>query len=390
MRSASLQQNDRSPETLLLEAETIWQKEPSRAIELAEQAETLLDDSPNEPLLLRSLFVQAQSWYRVGSWDEAYESYTAALQWARHLDSTKSQGDCLHGLGLVAMCRREIPSALEWLFQALESRLACGDLRGEGLTRSAIGSAYGAVGRYREASEAVTAALQISRGCGDVHGELNALGNAAMLLEASDDLLLARTRYAEVLELAQKLEIPAYVSQTHAALCRILGRLGELDDALSHGQEALRQAELLGRLQQRVVARQALGEIHRERGEIDRAEERFHEALTLAQGERLPQAWTNCLHELGRIALLRRETALARQYFEAALQQAIDEGSVADQATQHRALADLCESEGDLPNAIKHLRALVQAEDIVQRQSARAEFLASMARLEWEKSQSEG
>ena len=380
---------DRDPEELLQEAEKLCLQEPSRAIEIAEYVESLLEGAETEGFFLRSLLIQGRSWYKLGRCDEAKENFTAALPWARQRDDPLSTGTSLYFLGLIALRDGEIPSALEWLFQARECQSASGDRHGEANTLCSIGAAYGTAGRYREAGEVFAEAIPLARLLEDRSAELSALGGAATLLESSGDLVQARTRYEEILALAIAHRLDAFVPQANSSLCRLLSELGETEKALGYGRESLRFAERRGNIFQRIGARKALALVFRKRGELEEAERCLHEAMTLAAGEQFVGTWTICLHELGRIAALRHDALLARSYFEAALQQATDEGSVSDQALQHRALADLCEQEGDLPAAIRHLRALVQAEEVVQRQSARGEFMAAMARLEWEKSQKE-
>ena len=338
---------------------------------------------------MRSLLVQGKGWFALGNWSQAQESFTAALAWARERNDSLSQGACLYQLGLIVVNQGEIPPALEWLFQARERQSACGDRDGEAQTLCAIGSLYGAAGRYREAGETLAEALALARELKNLRIELGALGSAATLLSTNGDMLQARARYEEVIALAEANGIEALLSPAHNALCAVLAELGEIEKALEHGFVSLRYADERQNLRSRAEIRKTLGAVYRKGGRLAEAERWLHEALSVAEGEPLVEIWTACFHELGRVVQLQGNDSLARHYFEAALQQAIDEGNADDQATQHRALADVCESQGDLPSAIRHLRALIQAEDAVRRQSARTEFMASMARLEWEKSQKE-
>jgi tetratricopeptide (TPR) repeat protein len=390
MTPAELATEGKDIEALLSEARSIGLQEPRRAIALAEAAERLAETAKDEAGLVRSLLLQGECWYHQALWDEARQSFLTALAWARHRSDATLEADCLHHLGQIALQEREIPTALEWFFRALETLGSDSDHpRLEILIHSGIGSAYGTAGRYQEAGEALAEALQVAQRANQDSLVLSVLGNSAMLLEASGNLTLARTRYEETLEQAIRQNHAVYVAQTQTALCRILTGLGQLGPAREHGQKALALADATGSPRQRILARRALGEVSMEQGFLDEAEQWLMEALELAEGERLRADWSALLHALGRLSLKQDEPILALQYHEAALTQAIEDGSAADQVREHRALAALCEKAGDLSAAIRHLKAQILAEEFVQREAAGSAFLAAMARLEWEKSRTE-
>ncbi len=376
-------------QTLLQEARHSLPHNPLHAIALAERAERLAEEREDEPNLASSLVIQGRAWFRQSRWEEARESFLAVLSWARHLGDPRLEWEALHLLGQTASRQQEIPTALEWLFRALETLSPLQDPSGESEVRSTIGATYGLAGRYREAGEELQEALRLARASGRDATILPALGNTAKLLEVSGNLTLARSRYEETLELARRCNHQVFVAQTHSSLCRVLSLLGEFDRAQEHGERAITTADSLNHPHQRVLARRALGDAYAELGALEEAERWLMAGLELAEGEAMRTEWAELLHALGRVSARQGELSLAKQYHEAALTQAVENGSVADQAREHRMLAELCENEGDLPGAIHHLKAQIQAEEFVQRQAAQGEFLAAMARLEWEKSQTE-
>jgi tetratricopeptide (TPR) repeat protein len=371
---------------LLQEAKEALLEDPLHAAALAVAAERLAEEREDEDSLAQSLLIQARAAFRQSAWEETRENYLTALAWAQHRSDAMLEWECLHGLGLTALRQREIPIALERLFQALEVLEPLGNPAGEAEVHSAIGSGYGMAGRYREATDELREALRLAQQVGEPRILLPTLGNVATLMEVSGNLALARTRYEETLTLARQCQHVIYVAQTHASLCRVLSRLGEYTQALEHGREAVTQADTLGNLNQRVLARRSLGEAFAEYGMLEEAEHWLMEGLELAEGERVVGEWTELLRSLGKLSARQGEWLLARQYHEAALHQAVQHGNVADQAQEHRILADLCEREGDLRGAIRHLKSQIQAEEFVRREAATGEFLAAMARLDWERS----
>lgn len=246
----------------------------------------------------------------LGAWDEAEARYGAVLERCRELGARELEARALIGLGKLLTLRgrheqvlgmaerglaasRGLPSDLKahllrlkagahfYLGQHGAAVDALGQARAllEGAEPDALvpivhnlAIAYGAQGRFREASDEFRAALATVRGSASPRAPLY-LSNLAFLLAELGDLAEARKAAEEGLVAAQRFANRAQETLCQQALAQILAESGDFDGALA----ALRRAEELnGELRMEVIAADLLGlrgRIFLGRGEYRRAVE---------------------------------------------------------------------------------------------------------------------
>lgn len=130
--------------------------------------------------------------------------------------------------------------ALDALLPALEVYHHQGDLRSQGLTYELMGRAYVALGRHKEAENAIRRRLGIARDTGDLRSQVFALNNiGTFLLQQGDADLAARDAFAEALQIANRIKSSEGQGLSWSNLGLAAARLGEYNKAIKFYETAL-------------------------------------------------------------------------------------------------------------------------------------------------------
>lgn len=234
----------------------------------------------------------------------AEEAFRGALDEAALVDDLKGQAEAWNNLGALAMARRQPEEALRCHSAALELHRGRGARdQGEVRTRSNVGSALLALGRYDKAEAEFTAAIRLAGELEDPGAALLAkTGLASVALHKKDapraaalareaaaearakdsssalasalcvegaassalgDLAAAKASFEEALSIDRRREDPRQVASDLRALSAIAERQGDLAAAASYLVRSAR--------------------IARRSGDLDLAERELGEALRLAR-----------------------------------------------------------------------------------------------------------
>jgi DNA-binding SARP family transcriptional activator len=182
------------------------------------------------------------------------------------------------------------------------------------------GQVHCLVGEYEAADRAFTRAWETLADLGHRWGAVRILNQLSFLYFSQDDYASAN-HYAELaLATLPESEGPAdlrAITLTHLGLSA-WGQ-GHYDDAQPPLEQAMVLFEKIAP-DSHGLARclNSLGLVHLEQGELELAEHYFGRSFTLRQeiGDRRGEAW--CWHNLGRVALARRDPAAAREKLETA------------------------------------------------------------------------
>jgi len=182
-----------------------------------------------------------------------------------HLTCSWPQWEHLHQLGLSAAT-------------------SSADLAGEAWILSNLGIAQTELGRFDEAADHLTRALQLRRDLGDTSGEAATLGNLARLYAYADQLESGLYYARQALDLARRTGDRRRECAALNSVACCLGELGRTDEALEYFQAKLQMHRQDGDLRGLGLALHNIGSACNQTGRHADAFTTFQEALDVARG----------------------------------------------------------------------------------------------------------
>ncbi|MCE5271519.1 tetratricopeptide repeat protein [bacterium] len=264
-----------------------------RALGLLDRAGEAFDSAagsdPTEALIFRVALLRNRGsvLHRQGRFSQALEIYHQALELVGNESEErfkKPRAQLFNSVGLSLMKAFRLEEARGWLGKALELARSIGDLKTEVMVRINMAVVANDMGRADEALELLSREhSRLSALVGDSR-ELAAMefniGESYMFLERFEE---AVPWYARALQVAGRIQYLEFEAATRYNLGEVLHTLGRQAEAL----EVLEPAQLLadsgGWDLQRMDLANLLGEIHRERGELDAARASHGKALEIGR-----------------------------------------------------------------------------------------------------------
>jgi tetratricopeptide (TPR) repeat protein len=155
------------------------------------------------------------------------------------LGEPREEADVLVRLGGQAQQQGRLEKAISYWLQALSIYQRIGEDRGIGLTYDFIGLAYGRLGRYREAEDALRRRLAVARDLKDFQGQIYGLNNVGTVLLQSGNLPAAQTTFREALAIARSVKNIAGEGLSLSNLALVLAGLGDYNQAIKQYEIAL-------------------------------------------------------------------------------------------------------------------------------------------------------
>ena len=215
-----------------------WQ----RALEQYRQALSLFaaaGDRNREGLALYNI---GMSYASLGEGDQALAHLSRALAiWTTYADRSR-EAEVLTSMGWVELTRRQPQRALEHLHRALSLRQLIGDGRTEGATRTFIGQAYLDLNQVDEAVKHLEHAVDLRRAV-DKRGTSLTLLALSRAYTADQRPERARAVGLEALAAFHDLGDRNGAAGALKRVAEAEQRLGRVDDAIEHNEEALRLIE---------------------------------------------------------------------------------------------------------------------------------------------------
>lgn len=185
-----------------------------------------------------------------------------------------------------------------------------------------LGFCCARLGRSQEAIDWLQNAAATFRRIDDVEGLVTAFNNLGLVYKNLREWREAVRFLEQALKLDERLGLYSRMRPGLQNLGLIRYRLGQWDLAEEHFRQSLRIARETGHLQGEASALLALGLLCRRRRQHERAEEHFRDALGLAQKVHASREALLAREFLGELALDRGDVAGARAVFEPALEEA--------------------------------------------------------------------
>ncbi|MCV2394775.1 tetratricopeptide repeat protein [Actinotalea sp. M2MS4P-6] len=255
----------------------------------------------------------------------------------------------LQASGTLAFLQCDYAVATDQVEECLALSRDLGDTAGQCWALGRLGSIARERGRYQDARRRHEDALHLARAADDVRAECGQLTGLSLAAWLSGDLALAARFAAQAVALVDRIppgEPAIWSAINTGVIARLSGRLEEADALLARGYELSEQhlfpEGMAWTLNQR-------GVVARERGDLDRSA-RLQE-VALAEHRRLGDRWreASALEELGLLAALRGDVAVAAsRLVEAERVRAVIGAPVppAERAVRERAGAMLTRSVG--------------------------------------------
>ena len=211
-----------------------------RAVELYEQAVTLLRDTPYEGVVAANLASQYES---LGRAAEAQALRKQGLEMAQATGNRYGEATVTSGLGHQCTGEGRYEEALALLSRSLVLTREIGARRFEADAEVGLGGLYLSLGVVDVARRSIDSALAISREIGRAEGEASALAALGRLAQQECDHREAERRFEEALTIRQ--EVGARSSYPHLliGIARCLRAQDKPEDARSRLEEAAALAQ---------------------------------------------------------------------------------------------------------------------------------------------------
>ena len=180
--------------------------DPPLALEYAQEALHLLDQSPDPVLRTRVMAEMVWALRRMGRYNDALSVGAQAKALAESTGNAHGLGRTLNNIGIVYWYLGDHEVALETWLQALAIREQAGDTLGVAGSLNNIGLVYADLGEYGRAIEQFERALEISRGIGNLVYEANHLDNMGEVFAATGNVAKAQEHYERALQVARDSE----------------------------------------------------------------------------------------------------------------------------------------------------------------------------------------
>ena len=245
-------------------------------------AQAVLESCPGgQPVLAQVLRLRSRLSFLDQDFEKALRFIHAALQASQESNDPKLRAAVLNQAGTTYAHLGSFEEGLEYLLASLQVLEDAG-LEATGNPLNNIGNIYMLQGDPERALDFFDRAKRAFAESGTGRDRVIGLGNAGRALEALGDLESARLLFEQSLALARELDDRVYIPPALSKLGRVLGQLGQHEEAfarlgealsLCHGPSApFRDEPLL-----------ALAELHLRAGDPEEAERLYRETLGLAQ-----------------------------------------------------------------------------------------------------------
>ncbi|MCK6551942.1 ATP-binding protein [Myxococcota bacterium] len=245
-----------------------------------------------------------------------------------------------------------------------------GDGPGRAASRDFLASIHEHVGALGTALDLAVDALAIAREVGDPVRQGYALSSLGGILAASGETEAAIERLEEALRFFESADEPAGIATICARLCKVLKSAGRLDEARAYAERSCAVAGGHEREWSYASSLAVLAELEDERGQPAEAERLYRAALGALGSEAVRNLLGAGLQvALGRLLLRQGALDAAERELNEAIDHIRDDPlSIVNATAAHEALAELCERQGKLTDAIRHLRrARALHEEIAKR-----------------------
>lgn len=216
------------------------------------------------------------------AYQEALSYFRIALQLAEEGKDLSGRASALRHLGLIYGQQGESAKAIECYEQYLQYRQQVGDRREEAWALAGIAEVHRVHGDIARSLEFHKRAEKIWEEIGDRRALTDDIRITGDLYLHLGDYASAKQSYIRARDLGEEIHLP-YLSLTLGNLGRVHAMLGEAQQALTYGQQAIEDSRQTGNEGMRWVAAYRMGTIQRQLGMPDQALRSFRESLAVIE-----------------------------------------------------------------------------------------------------------
>lgn len=300
-----------------------------------------------------------------GAYPTALEHLHKALSLFRAANAVTGEIQTLQFIGRLYCHTGDNEEALRVLLQSLPMQESHMNKQSLATTYVNIGNVYCALDDYTEALHYQIRALHIYEDVGDRQGISTALSNIGNVYNHLEEYESALSHYDQALLHKQQLR----ERQGEATLLNNMGsvycKLGLYDKAHRCLAESLELFEVCNDRSGIAAALVNTGRVYLLETHSDKAGHFFQKALVILRdiGERREEV--ECLLALGHLSILAHHTPRAFRWLEEALALATSMNATSYLWQVHNHLAQACEQEGNIAQALEHYRAFHEIKERV-------------------------
>lgn len=267
-----------------------------------------LNDQPGEARTLNHLanIVNQQSEYAL-----ATSYYQQALEIHQRTGDRYQQGIVLNNLAINYQHQDDFSMAVPYFEKTLETCSAVGDKQGMGIALSNLGGLWNDQGDYRRATACYKQALPILHNIGDQYNMGVVLDGLGLLAYYQGDYQSATGYYQQAFDLFQSVGAQQWIARVHSVQALILHTIGQNEQALTVGQEALRMTRDEEYCFEAGSALLYLGHIYTDLEQMDEATHAYEQARTILHEAGRTNQPMEAVAGLARIALARGDLPTA-------------------------------------------------------------------------------
>jgi CHAT domain-containing protein/Tfp pilus assembly protein PilF len=179
----------------------------------------------------------------MGDYTKALDAYQRSLSISRELEDKIAEPQLLNNIGNIYKAENENRKSIEYYDQALALFKEQNNRTGEALALNNIGSAYFQMGEYQKALDYNQRSLEIRRSRGEIRWESSSLYHAGRALWKLGQKEKAIESFSQSLEIRRRFSDPIGEADALLGLAGVRRDMGELDEARTHIESALKLTE---------------------------------------------------------------------------------------------------------------------------------------------------
>ncbi len=249
------------------------------AMQLLQKALSLLQKTESDPKDMGNALLSIGNIHFIrGLYTEALEHYEKSMDIMKKLDDKQSIAALLGNIGITYWGIGKLEKALKFHEQSLEIREKIGDKRGTAFALLNMGSAYSVKAELDKALKLYERSLGIYRQIGDKHGTAMALIGVGEIYYHRNNLEKALDLYQRGRDICLEIGEKRVLIYIYCNIAETELRRGDVQVAIENAEIAVSTAHEIGAKSQEGMCHRALGMVHRESMEWDKAAEELEMA----------------------------------------------------------------------------------------------------------------
>ena len=361
--SAQEQKNLAQLEELVIEARQQGRLDDAEnlAYELLTQASSL----DNQTVQADALYQQARISMERNLYPEAQTLLNQSIQMYQDQGDELSLGEAYRQLGLTYRYQSNYPTALEYIYLSMQIFQQGDDQKSIAAAYNSIGVVMEKMGQYEEAAQAHQLALEIEYEIGDSEGLASALYNLGDIRRDMGDHELAFKYFQDALKLDIETGNKKNIAYSNLKIGDALIAIGDYQQARTHLNEALTLFREIETPRDTDWAITNLARLEMQIGNLTLAQSLIEGVIERATKNQYNSLLVEAYQVASELAIKQQDFNKALNYVEAGLNQAKENGELAEQSSFEALRVQVHMATDSLKQAIQALQRQKQLDDII-------------------------